>query len=51
MNKTTKIISWNVNGLRALIKKENLNDFLQKHKPHIFCISETMDFICSMLVS
>ena len=36
-----KIIAWNVNSIRALKKKVNLNDFLQKHKPHVFCMSET----------
>ena len=36
-----KIIAWNVNGIRALIKKVNLNKFLEKEKPHIFCVGET----------
>lgn len=36
-----KIIAWNVNGLRAVSKKEDLNAFLDKYKPHIFCMSET----------
>lgn len=35
-----KIISWNVNGIRACYKK-NLMDFLQHEKPDIFCVQET----------
>ena len=35
-----KIISWNVNGLRAVIKKGFL-DFFEKQKADIFCIQET----------
>lgn len=34
-----KIISWNVNGLRAVIKK-GLLDFLKSEKPDIFCLQE-----------
>jgi exodeoxyribonuclease-3 len=40
-SKKTKIISWNVNGLRALHNKELLLPFIKKHKPDIFCIQET----------
>jgi exodeoxyribonuclease III len=36
-----KIIAWNVNSVRALMKKEDLNNFLEIHKPQIFCMSET----------
>lgn len=35
-----KIISWNVNGLRAVCKK-GFYDFLQKESPDILCIQET----------
>lgn len=35
-----KIITWNVNSLRSLIKKINLNNFLKKYKPDVFCMSE-----------
>jgi exodeoxyribonuclease-3 len=35
-----KIISWNVNGIRACYKK-GLTDFLLVEKPDIFCIQET----------
>lgn len=34
-----KIISWNVNGLRAVLKK-GLLDFLNLEKPDIFCLQE-----------
>ena len=36
-----KIISWNVNGIRALIKKDILNNYLEKTKPNFFCMGET----------
>ncbi|MFA4942664.1 MAG: exodeoxyribonuclease III [Patescibacteria group bacterium] len=35
-----KIISWNVNGLRAIIRKGALNDFLAEFKPDIICLQE-----------
>ncbi len=35
-----KIISWNVNGIRAVIKKGFL-DFLNEHDPDIICLQET----------
>ena len=35
-----KIISWNVNGIRAVLKKGFL-DFINKEKPDIICIQET----------
>jgi len=35
-----KIIAWNVNGIRAITKKVNFNDFLKKYEPAIFCMSE-----------
>ncbi len=35
-----KILSWNVNGLRAMGKKESWNDFLVEN-PDIFCLQET----------
>ena len=35
-----KIISWNVNGIRALHKK-GLGAFLKRQKPDIFCVQET----------
>ena len=35
-----KIISWNVNGIRAAYKK-GLMSFLKEEKPDIFCVQET----------
>src|SRR3989338_5001437 len=34
------IISWNVNGIRAVLKKGFL-DFIRKYDPDIFCLQET----------
>ncbi|MEN9912642.1 MAG: hypothetical protein RLY66_50 [Candidatus Parcubacteria bacterium] len=36
-----RIISWNVNGIRAVIKKDALLPFINEHKPDIFCLQET----------
>ena len=36
----TKLISWNVNGIRAIINKGFL-DFVEKHNPDILCLQET----------
>ena len=35
-----KIISWNTNGIRALVKKVNLCEFVKKHNPDILCFNE-----------
>ncbi len=34
-----KLISWNVNGLRAVLKK-NFLDFLDDEKPDVLCLQE-----------
>lgn len=36
-----KIIVWNVNGIRAIIKKNNLIELINCENPDIFCIGET----------
>lgn len=36
-----KIFSWNVNGIRAVIKKGELQAFIAKHTPDILCLQET----------
>lgn len=36
-----KIISWNVNGIRAVHKKNLFLPFIKKHKPDILCLQET----------
>lgn len=35
------IFSWNVNGIRAVIRKEALQNFLRDHNPDILCLQET----------
>ena len=32
-----KIISWNINGIRSLMKKEELYNLINKYKPNILC--------------
>lgn len=36
-----KLYSWNVNGIRAVVKKGAIQDFLSKHQPDILCLQET----------
>ncbi len=36
-----KVYSWNVNGIRAVLKKELFLPFVEKHQPDILCIQET----------
>ena len=36
-----KIISWNVNGIRAVLKKDVLLPFIEEFKPDILCLQET----------
>lgn len=36
-----KIISWNVNGIRAVNRKELFLPFIKKYKPDVLCIQET----------
>lgn len=36
-----KIITWNVNGLRAIEKKGELDNLIQKYSPDIICLQET----------
>lgn len=36
-----KIYSWNVNGIRAVVKKGVLGPFIEKHQPDILCLQET----------
>lgn len=37
----TKIYSWNVNGIRAVIRKGTLQSFIRAHQPDILCLQET----------
>jgi exodeoxyribonuclease III len=36
-----KIYSWNVNGIRAVIRKELFYSFIKEHQPDILCLQET----------
>ena len=36
-----KIIAWNVNGIRSLLKTNNLDDLIKNEDPDIFCMGET----------
>lgn len=39
------ISSWNVNGVRAVLNKKELQNYLEKVKPDILCLNETkIDF-------
>jgi len=35
-----KIYSWNVNGIRAVLKKDALRPFIEKEQPDILCLQE-----------
>lgn len=39
--KTLKLISWNVNGLRAVMRKDTFVPFVKEHQPDILCLQET----------
>lgn len=36
-----KIIAWNVNGIRSLLKTNNLNELISNYDPDVLCIGET----------
>ena len=36
-----KIYSWNVNGIRATLKKQQFQPFMATHQPDILCLQET----------
>ncbi len=36
-----KLISWNVNGLRAVMKKIDINTYVQETAADILCLQET----------
>lgn len=38
---TIKIYSWNVNGIRAVLKKDVFKPFIEAHQPDILCLQET----------
>ena len=36
-----KLVSWNVNGIRAVVKKDVFAPFVKKEKPDVICLQET----------
>ena len=36
-----KLYSWNVNGIRAVIKKGTFQKFIEEHQPDVLCLQET----------
>lgn len=36
-----KLYSWNVNGIRAVVRKGAIQEFIAKHQPDILCLQET----------
>ncbi len=36
-----KIYSWNVNGIRAVVKKGLFQPFMEQHQPDLLCLNET----------
>ncbi|HTE43036.1 MAG TPA: exodeoxyribonuclease III [Steroidobacteraceae bacterium] len=36
-----KLYSWNVNGIRAVLKKGSFQSFLKDHQPDVLCLQET----------
>ena len=41
MIENMKIYSWNVNGIRAVLKKGEFQAFLKNHNPDVICLQET----------
>jgi exodeoxyribonuclease-3 len=36
-----KLASWNVNGIRAVVRKGTFQEFVKAHKPDVLCLQET----------
>src|SRR5579872_7343829 len=36
-----KLYSWNVNGIRAVVKKGFFQSFITAHRPDVLCLQET----------
>lgn len=36
----TKIIAWNINGIKSIIKTDHLYNMINKYKPNILCLGE-----------
>jgi exodeoxyribonuclease-3 len=41
MSKPLKVYSWNVNGIRAVVRKGAIQEFMAKHQPDILALQET----------
>ena len=41
MNNYLSIITLNINGLNAPIKRHRIAEWIRKHDPHIYCLQET----------
>ncbi len=41
MNKDCTLISWNVNGIRAVVRKDVFAPFIAQYRPDILCLQET----------
>ena len=41
VNKKIKIVHWNVNGLRPLLRKRELDNLIQEEEPDFICFNET----------
>ncbi len=41
MSKSMKIFSWNVNGIRSVIRKGAIQSFVNEYSPDILCLQET----------
>ena len=41
MNNYLSIITLNINGLNAPIKRHRIAEWIRKHDPHICCLQET----------
>ena len=41
MNKYLSIITLNINGLNAPIKRHRIAEWIRNHDPHIYCLKET----------
>src|SRR3989344_2736384 len=44
-----KLISWNVNGIRSILKK-GFPDFVKREKPDVLCLQETKGKVEGVLV-
>lgn len=40
-SKNVKLASWNVNGLRAVLGRNELKKYIEKYEPDVFCLNET----------